>query len=71
MARAVRLLCVTEDQSHLGRSEHIEAVRRRLRCGEPGAALLDGHYVLTEDAHTEELALERRRLQLLARREEA
>jgi hypothetical protein len=60
LAREMRLLCVTETQSDLGRDRHIEAVLRRMACGEPGAVLLDGHFVLTEDAHEEELAIARR-----------
>ncbi|HEY6056200.1 MAG TPA: hypothetical protein VIU86_19880 [Gaiellaceae bacterium] len=51
--------CVTEEGSSLGRIEHIEAVLRRIKCGEPGAVLLDGHFVLTEAAHAEELAMAR------------
>lgn len=71
IARMRRLLCVTEEQSDLGCAAHIDAVLRRIRCNEPGAAVLDGHYILTEDAHTEELAMVERRLRGIERGEEA
>lgn len=64
--RRVRTLFFDERQSHLGRLEHIRAVLRRIQCGEPGAVLLDGKsYLLTEAAHSEELAMARqvRRIQ--------
>jgi hypothetical protein len=51
--------CITEEGTSLGRLPHIEAVLRRIKCGEPGAVLLDGHFVLTEAAHAEELAMSR------------
>lgn len=60
IARVRRLLCVTEEQSDLGREAHIDAVLRRIRCREPGAFLLDEHHVLTEAAHEEELAMAKR-----------
>lgn len=60
IARLRRMLVVTEEQSDLGCAAHIDAVTRRIQCNEPGAAVLDGHYVLTEEAHTEELAMAKR-----------
>jgi len=55
--RRGRFVCVTESGSELGRDAHIQAVLRRIACGEPGAVLLDAHYVLTETALAEELAM--------------
>lgn len=58
--RRVRTLFLDEHQSQLGRLPHIEAVLRRIQCGEPGAVLLDGKsYLLSEAAHGEELAMAR------------
>ena len=51
---------LSEGQSHLGRDEHIRAVLRRMACGEPGAVMLDGHYLLSLEAHLEECALRQR-----------
>lgn len=53
-------LCLDEDQSHLGRDAHIDAVCRRIACGEPGATILDGRHLLTADAHREEQAIQLR-----------
>lgn len=50
-------LLLDERQSHLGSEDHVRAVRRRMAAGEPGAIFLDGHYLLTADAHREELAM--------------
>jgi hypothetical protein len=50
-------LFLSERQSHLGREAHIQAVLRRIACGEPGATMVDGHYLLSADAHREELAM--------------
>jgi len=55
--RRGRFVCVTESGSELGRDAHIQAVLRRIACGEPGAVLLDAHFVLTETALAEELAM--------------
>lgn len=54
-------LLLSERQSHLGSEDHIRAVLRRVACGEPGAVMLDGHYLLTIEAHQEECALKARR----------
>lgn len=53
-------LLLSERQSHLGVTPHREAVLRRISCGEPGALLLDGKYLLTIEAHDEEFALAQR-----------
>lgn len=50
-------LMLSERQSHLGQDIHIRAVLRRIACGEPGAVILDAHYLLTLEAHNEEQAL--------------
>lgn len=50
-----------ERQGHLGKDDHIRAVLRRVACGEPGAVMMDGHYLLTLEAHHEECALKARR----------
>lgn len=51
-------LMLDQRQSELGATEHIAAVARRIRCNEGGAFVLDGNrYLLTIEAHTEELAL--------------
>ncbi len=60
MAAVVRehfTIMLAEDQGHLGIEEHTRAVLRRIACGEPGAVVLDGHYLLTLEAHHEECAL--------------
>jgi hypothetical protein len=65
--RRIRTLFLDEHQSALGVTEHRLAVLRRLRCGEPGAVLLDGKsYLLTEAAHGEELAMVRQIARLQA-----
>jgi hypothetical protein len=53
-------LFINEDQSHLGREAHIDAVFRRIKCNEPGATIVDGRYLLTVDAHREEQAIQAR-----------
>lgn len=53
-------LFLSEKQSHLGSDGHIRAVLRRIACGEPGAAMLDGKYLLSLEAHQEEEELLRR-----------
>jgi hypothetical protein len=50
-------LLLDQRQSELGADAHISAVVRRMRCNEGGAVLLDGKYLLTLEAHTEEMAL--------------
>lgn len=50
-------ILINESQSHLGVDGHKQSVVRRIACGEPGAVLLDGHYLLTLEAHQEECAL--------------
>lgn len=50
-------LLIDERQTRLGRAFHVETVIRRMRRNEPGAIMLDGHYLLTPEAHAEELAL--------------
>lgn len=57
--RVGRVVCITEEGSALGPLEHMRVVLRRIRCGEPGAVQLDGHFVLTEAALQEELAMAR------------
>jgi hypothetical protein len=53
-------LFVSEKQSYLGADGHIRAVLRRIACGEPGAVMLDGKYLLSFEAHEEETELLRR-----------
>ncbi len=63
MAAVVRshfTILLSESQSHLGQDEHVRAVQRRIAHGEPGAVLLDGHHLLTLEAHHEECALRAR-----------
>jgi len=50
-------LMLDQRQTELGATEHIAAVARRIREKEPGAVILDGKYLLTLEAHTEEMAL--------------
>lgn len=64
MASVIRhhfTVLLDERQGHLGKDDHIRAVLRRLACGEPGAVMMDGHYLLTLEAHHEECALKQRR----------
>lgn len=66
MASVVRghfTILIDERQGHLGADDHIRAVLRRIACGEPGAVMFDGHYLLTLEAHHEECALKARRSQ--------
>lgn len=53
-------LFLSERQSHLGTAAHIRAVLRRVACGEPGAVMLDGKYLLSLEAHEEEVEMLRR-----------
>jgi hypothetical protein len=53
-------LLLNQRQSELGAEAHISAVARRISCGEPGAVVLDGKYLLTVEAHAEELEIQRR-----------
>jgi len=50
-------LFVNQRQSELGADAHIAAVARRIRCGEPGAAIVDGKYLLSVEAHIEEFEI--------------
>lgn len=52
-----RVILVSEERSELGRFEHCATVQRRIRDHEPGATELDGHFLLTEEAYEEELAM--------------
>lgn len=64
MASVVRghfTIMLDERQGHLGSDDHIRAVLRRVACGEPGAVMMDGRYLLTLEAHHEECALKERR----------
>jgi len=62
------VLLVNQKQSGLGVACHVDAVLRRIACGEPGAVLLDGQYLLTLDAAREELAMQSARQGLAKRR---
>lgn len=53
-------LMISQRQSELGADAHIAAVARRINCKETGATVLDGKYLLTVEAHAEELELARR-----------
>lgn len=53
-------LFVSQSQSELGVEPHIAAVIRRCACGEPGAVLMDGKYLLTIEAHVEEIEIAKR-----------
>jgi hypothetical protein len=50
-------LFLSEAQSHLGVDGHRSAVLRRIACGESGAVLADGKYLLSLEAHDEEFAM--------------
>ena len=50
-------LMLDQRQSELGATEHIAAVARRQCRGQPGDIVLDGKYLLTLEAHAEEMAL--------------
>ena len=54
-------ILLDERQGQLGRDDHIRSVLRRIACGEPGAVMMDGRYLLTLEAHHEEYALKARR----------
>lgn len=43
-------------KSELGRRNHIDAVRRRVEAHEPGAFIRGRRFLLTPEAHAEELA---------------
>lgn len=68
LARLTRTLLVNEQQSALGPRQHLLAVMRRIRQGDPGAVQLDGHFLLSELAYEEELAMAARDKQDRTRR---
>lgn len=61
---------VDQSGSSLGRRRHIEAVRRRVAAAEPGAVQLGRRYLLSSEAHEDELRKLATRPKKRTRREE-